>query len=994
MPICVLAQEQPQVYYSKKYLDTNIKAEYTFKEKVTRKRPELLAKLKKKKQKLSAKLQKKDSATHVLNSKIPKIELTSNTVSKVSLDWPHEEQGRIKQRVLYQIHTDVIAIIHIKSWQLREQDSLLLYDITYSDKGLNAGVNTITLNIEKGGENRYVDYSFLEVIKKLGEVPPGMYVKSIDVITDSGTNLYKKLFYNEVDSAIGKGSILKTDINDQLFNKKERRLFDKAAKRIKLKQGNSLNKQLSYIQTRNLNNKLKNKGYEFESVIEHGRSYTYVYYKSWFVGKYELFEKNKLKEKIRLEELDLDRRPFNLNTPSLPNYTTISGKAKKTFKRGKEREESRGNIDIASYFGNDQEPGSQQDNSYQEYYGDLHTKVIGLPIYIEGYYTSQDKGRQAKASFIRFSYDVSEAKSQLSEHVSGYKNAYTQSFSKLKGMNNVYGTYIKQLEKYLVQQKLAFQADYEVDMSGWNSTENGLNTVLTELPDSSDSIYGKEKRAELERRYKKIQATRQSIDKYKKLLEQWENSLFFDSSLSYEPLSSLSMENNISHKRLAKASKHILPEGANNSFLAGLTKLNIGVINEYESKYTMAGQTLRGGSVGYDFGYVTVVGALGKTEYVNREGNVDKYNSYLIGFNSLIAADQTVGLNYYTYKADKGSLSSPNFYQDVTRQPTTIEPVSVVSLNYKGVITDRLLITSEGAVSYRNHKFRQSDLSLNNSAINLNVSYVIPKTPITVEGELEQMGKNFENQSLPYIRSAIERYMIAGKADVLKSFLTLGVQFNYMKQKGFTSVGHSRKWGFDIKTNSKRYPNIYVSYKPFSTFRSYDDTLNINQRPLFGEVLLLRGNYQYKRRKVVHRFIAAFNKNKTVFDTAKYNSNTLQLGYIYSSSKNIVHVNAGWLSVPQQNSIGPSDSYFMDVGYSRSIFKNVNINLGQGIALASFGVQRTTSTIGSSYSFERMPITLRVSVRYSDIKITEQSANQKIWMGNLAANWRFKYKKY
>ena len=74
--------------------------------------------------------------------------------------------------------------------------------------------------------------------------------------------------------------------------------------------------------------------------------------------------------------------------------------------------------------------------------------------------------------------------------------------------------------------------------------------------------------------------------------------------------------------------------------------------------------------------------------------------------------------------------------------------------------------------------------------------------------EWEHIGRLFENNSIPYIRAATERYTVAGKSDFFKKFLTVGIQYNFMKQSTFASTGKSRKWGFDVKTNSRRYPTI------------------------------------------------------------------------------------------------------------------------------------------------------------------------------------------
>src|SRR5690606_26059986 len=118
-----------------------------------------------------------------------------------------------------------------------------------------------------------------------------------------------------------------------------------------------------------------------------------------------------------------------------------------------------------------------------------------------------------------------------------------------------------------------------------------------------------------------------TLDKYTTLLQQYRDKLTLDSGLVYGKLEKLGNAEDVSYKDMTKAASGLLPESRGKKFIYGLTHLDIGIINQYESEYTASGQTLKGGSVGYDFGFMKAGLTIGKTEYISRDGTVDQYSS-------------------------------------------------------------------------------------------------------------------------------------------------------------------------------------------------------------------------------------------------------------------------------------------------------------------------------------------------------------------------------
>jgi hypothetical protein len=466
-----------------------------------------------------------------------------------------------------------------------------------------------------------------------------------------------------------------------------------------------------------------------------------------------------------------------------------------------------------------------------------------------------------------------------------------------------------------------------------------------------------------------------------------------DSALVYNKLEALSKNKDASYKDMLKAANGLLPEGKVKQFSSGLTNLDAGIINQYASSYTMAGQNLKGLSACYDLGIIHAGVTIGKTEYISREGNVDKYNTYLgkVGFKP--AKGHNVDLIYYGYSPAIKSLQNDNFYQHTDIAPGGYkEPVTIFSLNYDGQVGKSLLIHSEGAASFK--KGENTQLSMDNSATKASIDYIVPKTPVNIKAEWEHLGNSFENNALPYTKAGTERYTLAGTADLFRSFMTLGIQYNYLQQKSFSSIGRNTKWGFDIKTRSKRYPSVQLSYKPFSTFRAYNDTLNISQRPITGEVWTGRASYQLKHLKVIHRFTLVYNRNRSNMDTINYTSEILQTGYIYTHGNNAYNINAGWMSMPATvNEDGKYiniASWFISTALSKTLNKQINGSISEDIALVKYGLQRTATTLGVNYNMGKLPVTLRLQARYTNYKIAEETERKSLYAAMIGMTWRFK----
>lgn len=897
-----------------------------------------------------------------------------------SLEIPFIEDDEIFQKISYQLDTTIRLNVSVQCYQLRTADSVELYHLFFERLLFHNGANSVTLKFEKSDTTRYKNHSFFELLKSTGEVPPGTYHMHVALFTLYGDLFHVEDFTVGIDSTLSYNSDIRNRINNLLApsHKKGRiRINNRNAKKDGLSK-----EELTRINT-HINRKIGNKkGVIAVPEMTDDKAYSALYFDKWFLGRYEVKPGTGMKYKIEDERTSLKNKAFSIEDNSLSNFTSISSRTKKLYKKDNCDQETRGDLGFSTGFGNGQEPNSQQDNFYQEVSGIVHTTIKNVPVVLEGYYTTQDIGRQAKASYIRVHYDVEESKSRLQEKITVFKAKYNE--TKNMGAGDSYTHLISSLNSENYSIRSLFQKKYGFDIETMNGERllPGIDVVKSGLAD--------DERAKAREQYEKYEKNKQRIEKYSKILEQYNNKMYLDSAITYAKLNELN-NRNPSYKELANATSDLLPESETSKFIRGVTNFDIGILNQYESDYTMSGQVLKGGGLGYDFGFVKTRATIGKTEYISRDGNVDAYNSYMLRADSRIYEQQNVGLIYYTYSPAKSILKSENFKQDVIPQ-SFMEPVHVLSFVYNGRFGDNLLIQSEGATSY-NKMSELRQIGKETTAAKIGAEYLVKPVNSSIRGEWEHMGKLFENSAMPIKRNATERYTLGANATIVKSLIVLGVQYNFIKQSSFASTGYNKRWGFDVKTNFKRYPNLYMSYKPFTTFRAFNDTFSISQRPIIGEVTTSRLTYQVRKGRSAHRFMLMYNHNKNTAELVSYESKTVQLGYIYSSGMNMTSLNAGWMSIPANDSALSGDLYFINNSISKSINKNITVNGGPDIAWSKTGVEKLSVTAGLAYLFETKPIGLRLQFRYTHFTHNLYSDKNNLWAGLVGIDWHFKMKR-
>lgn len=948
------------------------------------------------------------------------------SVISAHTDFIRCEDRKFFQDVFITVTGESKARIGIECYRYEGSDSLKMYR-HLSDQKLKKGLGSINLAFQESQGQYEISPAFASVIRLTGLIPPGSYKLFLTVWID--TVVFRRQFLHEQDSLLPVNSRLRKGIGEILSPSSHQLFPAKASMPSSLTKATALMERSRFRMQRYFTKH----GLRPEQYRKDGKEIIDLYAGAWYMGRYEVAGGANPGEIWNREKTALHSNVGTLTNNVLGDYPSLISQFKELKKNSQENKELEGELALSANFSNAQESFSNQDNEYYEARGSLEFPLFDIPVSVSGYYTTQDKNRQAKASYVHFRYDAEKAKEQLLKLVGSYNKRYEQTLSQGASYDMVYGQFIQQLQAQKDQALAGLKQ--HADISGMNlsslsedqlkeavlrQAERGRDKLKDSLMQAArgnaaaDALKTKEAQAlalkekaetnyrKAQEQYNKIQELEQKIRKYKALLEQYRNTVHYDSLLAYGKLKDLKNLEGASYKDIAKKASGILPESKVKGIITGLTNFDAGMFPKYVSDYTMSGQMLKGVDLGYDIGFAEIGGSYGKTEYVDRNGNVEAYKAYSGRVRLKPVLEQRLGFVYYGYSPGRQLLNDNNFFKDISvSMPSFRNPVHILSATYEGMLTKYVVASGEIASSFKPQQSNEAKERVSfrdRSAYNLKLEGTIPTTAIDVQASYEYAGRAFENNTLAVILAGTERFKIGAKGDFFRSFLTLGVEYNYLIQSNFNSKGNNARWGFDIATHSRRYPSVALSYKPFSTFRSINDTLAIAQKPLMGAVWTGKLSYQIKRRTRALRFNLIYNKNTSTMDTVKYGSSLLQLNTIYSCNTTMLSLGIGSTDI-QTNYINVAypafnKNRFLNAGASGTLMKVLTVSGGSDIAVGDLGLSRYGFFLGSSYTLKWLPVMIRANFRYSNYRLAEASGWKPVYSGGLELAWRFKVKLY
>lgn len=932
---------------------------------------------------------------------------------------PYAHHKKIYQDLFIKNGGNKIKTVTISCFDVTGQDTIPVSSVSLKGRKLRRKKSYVNINMDSGGDSVTIHPLYKKIVLGNNNLPAGEYRIHLTVQYKDSVN--RKEYGRTVDSMLSSGSGARRLFDEIYSGQGSKSLLGFSSAR---KQSPSRNNTPLVLKksSRKIDAALSAKGFDVSYRDGEGKKLVDVYCRERYIGYYEIDLDEPIADKINERKARLNNNITTEVNTGLGNNKPVLSQLKELNREKKDREVT-GNISLTGNMASGQEEYSQQENNFYEVTGQMEIPIMNVPVLFEGYYTSQDKSRIAKAGYFRLHYDSEQAKTQLMSLVSGYKNKYNRASSAGKSYQNIYGTYMGRAagEKDKLWGELVKETDlpdlerFKADTSGLYEAillagEKKINNTLSQPGNPADSSMAVEKaqetqQAAMERyrkaaeKYQRIRELEEKVQHYKNLLAQYRENNYYDSLMAYEQLKDLdytSMDDK-SYQQLSKAAGSLLPPGDNKKFISGLKSLDAGIFSKQVSAYTINGQTIKGVDIAYDLGVIETGFTYGRIEYVSRDGFLDKYSGYSGRMSFKPARGHRTGIIYYGYTPGRRMLNEDAFFKDVDVYMPSFKnnPVHILSLTHQGEINRNIKLAAEAATSYRNFdEFSKGDMNISEKmSWRMDIEGSIPHTVIDLQGGYEHVGKQFENNTLPLNLSGTDRYSAGATGRFLKNFLTLGIQYNYLVQQNFASRSAHSKWGFDIKTTSKRYPSASLSYRPFTTFRSFADTLNLPQRPILGEVWLGKLTYQLKKKDYALRLTAIYNRNTALVDTMESNSNVAQLNAIYTRGKLNLLLCAGQTRV-NAASLSPVHvkTNFVTVATTYNINPQWNLSLGQDIGMQKSGLSRYGANLGVGYRFKNAPLSVRTGFRYNSYRLSEVQAWKNIYAGLLDINWQFRFK--
>lgn len=882
------------------------------------------------------------------------------------------------------------------------KDSVKVFSFKLKTKSYNKKQPVRIVQLPQHQEGFYFNPVFRKIVSKNKMMPAGSYCYKL--VFRNGDSSYTRFRSLAVDSLLQPGSDIKSKLDGSAAALKGKSIMGislgSASKSLNRRKGGAMG-----VFERNSEKALRKMGMSVVDRTKDGKHIADIFCDSRFVGSYEI-DTNKIVHNAMsgMQVPGTGMLPSGINT-NLDGGKPIFAQLKSLKKQGGKKEGT-GSLSVSGNLASGQEENSQNENNYYEIAGQLELPIKNIPVLIEGYYTSQDKNRMVKSSYFRLHYDTEQAKAELMKLISGYNNQYAQTLNRDQSFKGIYGTYLNSMNKEKDQLSASLLKESGiVDVGKFRLDTTGLyyelltNSGISDVTDTADAKQSaKEKYNKVAAKYARIQELDAKIKQYSSLLERYHNNVQLDSLVGYDKLKDVGdgASEDMSYRQLVKAAKGILPPGETNRFLTGLSNIDLGIFSKKISNYTINGQTIKGLDISYDLGLVETSFTLGRIEYVSRSGMLDKYNGYSGRVSFRPFKRQQTSLIYFGYSPSRKMLQDDGFFKDVDmHMPAFKNPIHIVSLKHEGALTKDLHVEGEVAGSFHSTKdFKREEPKLNDRlSYNLNVVGTIPRTTVELRGGYEHAGKHFENNTLPLNLSGTDRYTAGATGQFLKNVLSLGLEYNYILQQNFAGRSANSKWGFEVKTNMRRYPSFSLSYKPFSTFRNVSDTLSVPQRPIIGEVWLGKVSYQLRNKVSTTRFTFLYNRNTATADTMHSSSEIAQFNVLYAKVKWSLMLNTGLTNMHVETQLPVhTKTTFITIAASYKFEKNWQLSMGQDIGFARYGLSRYAANIGVGYKFKHVPVSVRSGLRYNRYKMTEGAIWKEVYSGLLDVNWQFRFK--
>ncbi len=260
----------------------------------------------------------------------------------------------------------------------------ILYTNTYTER-ISSSKTTYLLEWQPGG---FRGTGLYDLYKKHGFVPYSDALR-YELVIASGTDTFRYVQRAEVSRAIPADHPLIAGFLSYYERKMSRRVRPSYSRLVR-----------SYFES---------EGFTVTVRYMDGERYLDIYHLSAYIGSYKHNTKSKTSSR-RAYDIVPDHMTFDV----LSHHDALQ--------KDRADQAISGALYSRSQVSTGREEHSSIDNNYTEAGGSIQVPVLGIPFTVNGMYTTQDRGRNFKSSYINFSFDRSRLLAQLEEQQTIYSD--------------------------------------------------------------------------------------------------------------------------------------------------------------------------------------------------------------------------------------------------------------------------------------------------------------------------------------------------------------------------------------------------------------------------------------------------------------------------------------------------------------------------------------------------------------------------------------------
>lgn len=485
------------------------------------------------------------------------------------------------------------------------------------------------------------------------------------------------------------------------------------------------------------------------------------------------------------------------------------------------------------------------EENYSELGGTVQFELFNNIIDFNFYVTTLDKNRTSKARFINFDYDREQVEQKIEDAFLAYRDHFEsrkQQFLLVENefetaINNKVSSIHKELkDTLLMNEYLSALSDGDISSMEVSSISDSIKGIVHESMVLMDQLK--------QLRNVNIKDSLNYRDFIGKLSSKSEYQNFLQDP-NFDP--SLLKEKAISKKW-------------------SIQKLSLG--NSYlDNSFKDLNSTYFNG---FQFSFDT---PLGKTSvYSGKVDHLDYFSSNLkqtmIGtaFDSRTFYRSSIYFNYLSYTNDLQDIkvyfnedsewSSPKFKGSslgvgIKSQP--IKAFSIIAEVQKNLNDDMIKEVANINLRDQLNILFETSLSLPFQSTELSLKY-------------DETGKYFKNINTSVQKSGVSIIEARIRTLFYMSRVRLELLGLQVLQSNLSTESQQLKWGAVVKTQFKGYPNLELSYHPYSTIVLTDSLNPFDHKQVLGEVLKSQAVYQKKYLQDHWMFVLTFVRSSSTFE--------------------------------------------------------------------------------------------------------------------------------